>query len=164
MYCAKEHILQHNDTSNFCSLEIISLNLKDGAVLKSCSINIHPALRIFWECLKDFLHSLAHLLIVSIPAIFTASKAAWWLTKLKDRVGVLNNCIGYIDGTVVKIARLNRILSTMDIKRSSLSIFEQLLQLVECSTTCTVRLKDGFVTGLYNSSLVLKRNWNKWWL
>lgn len=60
---------------------------------------------IFWESLDSFIDEWQHLLTSPICHTYTSIRAPLLAEKVEEKVGALNNCIGFIDGTVLEIAR-----------------------------------------------------------
>ena len=60
---------------------------------------------IFWETLEQFLDKRLHLLMGPIGKQFVARKAPVYSAAVEKKSLVTSNCIGFIDGTVIGIAR-----------------------------------------------------------
>ena len=63
---------------------------------------------IFWEGLESFLETRQHLIMSAIDPAFIASRASLYAEKIKDKCHALDNFMGFIDGTVIAIARPSR--------------------------------------------------------
>ena len=60
---------------------------------------------IFWEGLERFLEARKHLLFSNLSHSFMARRADEYALAIEDKGGGLDNCVGFIDGTVLSIAR-----------------------------------------------------------
>ena len=60
---------------------------------------------IFWEGMERFLEVRRHLLFGDIYQEFIEAKAEKYASAIEKKGGGLNNCVGFIDGTVLGIAR-----------------------------------------------------------
>lgn len=60
---------------------------------------------IYWEALEQFYDNYGHLLSGDITLAFITRKAADYANSIHLKTNALENCIGFIDGTVLKIAR-----------------------------------------------------------
>lgn len=60
---------------------------------------------IFWEGIEDFVGVWKGLVTSPIGYRYTAEKASTLATCVAEKVSALENCIGFIDGTVIEIAR-----------------------------------------------------------
>eukprot|EP00171_Calliarthron_tuberculosum_P004409 IDg4409t1 len=60
---------------------------------------------IFWEGIEAFLAARLYLLDSNLSAQYISSKAVLFSAAVADKSGCLTNCLGFIDGTVLKIAR-----------------------------------------------------------
>jgi len=62
---------------------------------------------IFWERLEEFLDARQKLLLSEIDEQFFQSRAELYATTVEGKCQALDNCFGFIDGTVIAIARPN---------------------------------------------------------
>ena len=60
---------------------------------------------IFWEGIEAFLLVRLFLLTSKLSATYIHQKASLFAASVAEKSGCLTNCIGFIDGTVLKIAR-----------------------------------------------------------
>lgn len=60
---------------------------------------------IFWECLERFIDNRGHLLTGEISQSFLAEKSATYAAAVYEKAKAMSNCVGFIDGTVLAIAR-----------------------------------------------------------
>lgn len=60
---------------------------------------------IFWQTLDGFVDRNEHLITGPIGQRYTADRAVELACCMEEKLGVLDNCVGYIDGTVIEIAR-----------------------------------------------------------
>lgn len=60
---------------------------------------------IFWEAVEAFLGSRLPLLTSNLSTRYIEEKAELFAAVVAEKSGCLTNCIGFIDGTVLKIAR-----------------------------------------------------------
>lgn len=60
---------------------------------------------IFWEAVEFFLDARKHLVTAAISQQFIAERAELYSQCIHDKGKALTNCIGFIDGTVLGIAR-----------------------------------------------------------
>lgn len=67
----------------------------------------HPShlSEIFWESLSRFIHKREHLVNGDLHAGFSARNAAKYAQSIHSKCEVLDHCIGFLDGTVIGIAR-----------------------------------------------------------
>lgn len=67
----------------------------------------HPShmSELFWEGLQRFMNARVNLLCGSLRAGFVASRARTYADVVYRKCNVLENCIGFLDGTVIEIAR-----------------------------------------------------------
>lgn len=60
---------------------------------------------IFWEGVEQFMSTRAHLLTGEIYPSFITSHAASYDEAIRYNSGAIHNCIGFLDGTFIGIAR-----------------------------------------------------------
>lgn len=63
---------------------------------------------IFWEGVEQMLEDRCDLITGPINSSFLANRAHIYAAAIKDKCHALSNCIGFIDGTVIAIARPSR--------------------------------------------------------
>lgn len=60
---------------------------------------------IFWEAVEGFVDRWEHLVTSPISSSHIAARGPYLAQKVKYKVSALPNCVGFIDGTVIEIAR-----------------------------------------------------------
>lgn len=60
---------------------------------------------IFWETVESILERYGHLVSGALQEPYILNNASRYALAVQGRTGALNNCIGFIDGTNLKIAR-----------------------------------------------------------
>jgi len=60
---------------------------------------------LFWETVEYFLEARQHLLTGDITPSYMETKVSVFAAAVSERSGALDNCVGFIDGTVIGIAR-----------------------------------------------------------
>ena len=63
---------------------------------------------MFWEGMELFLEARQHLLLSYIDSNFFSEKAELYACAIKNKCEALDNCTGFIDGTVIAIAQSSR--------------------------------------------------------
>eukprot|EP00171_Calliarthron_tuberculosum_P002573 IDg2573t1 len=60
---------------------------------------------VFWEAMEVFLESRLNLITSSIDHTFMSTRAPQYAESVYQKTNALQNCVGFIDGTVIGIAR-----------------------------------------------------------
>jgi hypothetical protein len=60
---------------------------------------------IFWEALERFLEMRQHLITGDMHRGFMEARVGFYATAIARKGNALQNCVGFIDGTVIGIAR-----------------------------------------------------------
>lgn len=67
----------------------------------------HPSqmYEMFWECLDHFIAARGELLLRPAPQTYMEPRVATFSKAINDKGAAMENCIGFIDGTIVGVAR-----------------------------------------------------------
>lgn len=60
---------------------------------------------IFWQGLEAFLSERKHIILADMNPDFMVRRLYLYDDAVAKKSGALNNCVGFIDGTVIGIAR-----------------------------------------------------------
>jgi nuclease HARBI1 len=70
-----------------------------------CGKHTSQLSEIFWECIENFLSIRENLIYGELHSGFLADNASRYAQAVHSKSNGLDNCIGFIDGTVLGIAR-----------------------------------------------------------